>query len=1102
MIERGAMKLTRRPARKSTVIGAGGRLRTALSALTALLMVALGMALAAPPADAAGTTFTSSWNTTQTSTGSSAPNQIKLPLIASGNYSFVVDWGDGSTYTITSWNQAEVTHTYDTSGVKDLSIAGTIKGWQFANSGDRLKLTDISAWGPLQLGNDGAYFWGASNLNLTATDGPDLTSTSNLSNTFLNATTVNADLSGWDVSGVTNLTGMFRGATSFNGDVSAWNVGAVTTMNGTFRGATSFNRDISGWDVSSVTNMTSMFRGATAFDQNLAEWDVTAVLDMPSMFDSAGVSRTNYDSLLIGWAAQNVKPDVVFDAGSAKYTSGPASTAHDELTEDDGWQITDGGITSAPNAPTTVNTSRADTGATATWNEAVSNNEAVLEYVATISPSPNTGSATCSVTPPATRSCTWSSLNNGETYSITVTTPMTSLVYRHHRRRVEVIPEVDIPAAPVVTEFDALALDASARVKWTPGGGGGTPTSYTVTSSPGSSTCVANVSDSTCVVEGLTNGTDYTFTVTATNPGGTSDPSSASNSVTPGPVFETVWDTTDVDPGGSGLQQIRLPLVEDGQYDFIVDWGDGNFSNIVTGDVDAGNLSGVTHSYESGGVKRLTITGTINGWNFQQGVAGSHERLKLQEVVSWGSLRLGTPTVQGEYFKGTTNMAVNATDALDLTGTTSLASAFQDAPAFNGAISNWDVSAITDLSSMFTGATSFNQPLTDWAPGNVTTMANMFAGATAFNKDLTGWGNLSKVTTMAAMFDGASAFDGEVAWTNLEDLSTTEGMFNNADAFNQALDWPVTQPALTNTSGMFSGTALFNGDVSTLDMSDVTDATDMFKNAAAFNQPVSAWTLGSAVDISDMFSGATAFNQDISGWDFEGVTRFGQFLNNSGLANANEASGVYNYNLFLQALASQNVLPNNGPGSTVADRTIDSSPAKYSLGPAADARATVEGRGFIVTDGGSTDQNVPDAPETIGGNTSDNPPTITWEAPDDNNSPITSYQVTATHKTAPGTYPTVYCETDGLSCAFANPPFGDVPGNYNYSVTATNAIGTSAPSASTSPDTPAQPVAVAGDGKSHHHHHAALDRRGTFELRGDIDAGVQDLHDHCPRNVV
>ena len=535
--------------------------------------------------------------------------------------------------------------------------------------------------------------------------------------------------------------------------------------------------------------------------------------------------------------------------------------------------------------------------------------------------------------------------------------------------------------------------------------------------------------------------------------------------MTPGPVFETVWDTTKVEVGGSGSQQIRLPLVADGDYDFVVDWGDGSFSNIVTGDVDPGNLSGVTHSYASGGVKRLTITGTINGWNFQQGVAGSKERLKLQEVVSWGSLRLGTPTVQGEYFKGTTNMVVSATDALDLTGTTSLASAFQDAPAFNGAIGNWDVAGITDMNSMFAGATSFNQPLLTWTPSSVTSMANMFAGATAFNQSLSGWGDINDVTTMESMFDGASAFNGSIAWTNLDALSTTAGMFNNADAFNQALNWPSTQPALTTTTGMFSGTASFNGNVSTLDMSDVTDARDMFKNSAAFNQPVSGWTLGSAVDVSDMFAGATAFNQDLSGWNFEGVTRFGQFLNNSGLANANEASGVYNYNLFLQALAAQNVLPDNGPGSTTADRTIDSAPAKYSLGLPADARANLEGRGFVITDGGSTDKNVPDAPENIGGNTAANPPTITWTEPDDNNSAITNYTVTATHESDTVTFPTTYCETSALTCTFGTALL-DVPGNYTYSVTATNAIGTSAPSASTAPDVPAQPVAVAGDGKA------------------------------------
>ena len=40
-----------------------------------------------------------------------------------------------------------------------MTITGLVRGWRFANSGDRLKLTNISQWGPLQLGNDGGYFW-------------------------------------------------------------------------------------------------------------------------------------------------------------------------------------------------------------------------------------------------------------------------------------------------------------------------------------------------------------------------------------------------------------------------------------------------------------------------------------------------------------------------------------------------------------------------------------------------------------------------------------------------------------------------------------------------------------------------------------------------------------------------------------------------------------------------------------------------------------------------------------------------------------------------------------------------------------------------------
>ena len=398
-------------------------------------------------------------------------------------------------------------------------------------------MTGVSAWGPLQLGNEGGYFWGATNLNFTASDGPDLALTNNLSNAFLNATSLNANLSGWDVSHVTNLNGTFRGATAFNGNVTNWDVSAVTTMNGTFRGATRFNQDISGWDVDGVTTMASMFNGAPAFDQNISSWHVDNVADMASMFNAAGVSRANYDALLIAWEARTLQPNVVFDAGSSKFTLGAASTAHAALIANDGWTISDGGVTSAPDAPTGVNATRADTGASVTWNAATENNNPVLEYVATISPAPSSGSQTCSVVPPAARSCTWTHLTNGDTYSITVTARNevgTSVA----SSAATVVPQVDTPNAPVVTSVgtrpSALALDTKARITWAPGAGGGTPISYTATASPGGQTCTANAPTLTCDVLGLTNGTHYTFTVRATNPGGTSAASAVSNS---GPGF-------------------------------------------------------------------------------------------------------------------------------------------------------------------------------------------------------------------------------------------------------------------------------------------------------------------------------------------------------------------------------------------------------------------------------------------------------------------------------------------------------------------------------------------------------------------------------------
>ncbi len=87
------------------------------------------------------------------------------------------------------------------------------------------------------------------------------------------------------------------------------------------------------------------------------------------------------------------------------------------------------------------------------------------------------------------------------------------------------------PGAPIVGT--ATAGDASAIVSFTPpASDGGDPiTGYTVTSSPGGIT--ATGAGSPITVTGLTNGTAYAFTVTATNSAGISAASAASNSVTP-----------------------------------------------------------------------------------------------------------------------------------------------------------------------------------------------------------------------------------------------------------------------------------------------------------------------------------------------------------------------------------------------------------------------------------------------------------------------------------------------------------------------------------------------------------------------------------------
>ncbi len=395
--------------------------------------------------------------------------------------------------------------------------------------------------------------------------------------------------------------------------------------------------------------------------------------------------------------------------------------------------------------------------------------------------------------------------------------------------------------------------------------------------------------------------------------------------------FISTWQTNITSPASSNANQITLPLISAGTYDFNVSWGDRSSSLITTYDQSA-----VTHTYSAPGTYTLNITGTIVGWRFN----GKGDAIKLIQISNWGPLRLGNA---GFYFYGATNLVLTTTDALDLIGTTNfegmfeyctrlassgdlnswdlsrvtdLSSMFIGASSFNQSLDSWNVSRVTNLRSMFAGATSFNQPIDSWNVSNVTNMNSMFAGATSFNQPLDSW-NVSRVTDMSYMFFGATSFNKSIESWNVSNVTNMESMFSGATNFNQSLaSWDVSK--VTDMISMFEGATSFNQPVDSWDVSQVTYMKSMFDRATRFNQTLESWNVSAVTDMSSMFATAISFNQSLASWDvsqvtvmnnmFTGAISFNQPLNSWNVSMVTDMSYMFcTATSFNQPLNSWNV---------------------------------------------------------------------------------------------------------------------------------------------------------------------------------------------------
>lgn len=177
-----------------------------------------------------------------------------------------------------------------------------------------------------------------------------------------------------------------------------------------------------------------------------------------------------------------------------------------------------------PGAPTSVAAAPAIGGAVVTWAAPADDGGfPVTGY--TVTPAPD--GDPCSVVLPDPLSCAFSGLTAGTEYTFTVTA--------HNAAgtgpgAADTATPQGVPSAP--QDVEATSEVSAAIVTWAAPADDGdlAVTGYTVTAAPGGATCTTNAL--TCSFPGLDPGTEYTFSVFATNAAG-DGPAADSNPVTP-----------------------------------------------------------------------------------------------------------------------------------------------------------------------------------------------------------------------------------------------------------------------------------------------------------------------------------------------------------------------------------------------------------------------------------------------------------------------------------------------------------------------------------------------------------------------------------------
>lgn len=234
---------------------------------------------------------------------------------------------------------------------------------EFNNNDDVLKVISIDNWGSFRWQTFVNSFRGCSNMDILASDSPDMTDVTNIGNSFRDCSSMTffplldyrgvtnrnnawrgcSSLTSWDYlfffDGASNMNHVWRNCTSLSSFPAFTMPPSVSSINNCWRNTnlTSFPS----FDASNIVNANVAWRDCGVFT-SFPELTLSSLTNGTNMLLNSTLDTTTWSNILINTEATNSNVGVPLHGGNSNYNVA-GGVARDALILDHAWVITDGG---------------------------------------------------------------------------------------------------------------------------------------------------------------------------------------------------------------------------------------------------------------------------------------------------------------------------------------------------------------------------------------------------------------------------------------------------------------------------------------------------------------------------------------------------------------------------------------------------------------------------------------------------------------------------------------------------------------------------------------------------------------------------------------